>query len=60
MEDKTQEEREDDFKQLFDSILKRIQEDRIHPDEITITDSEIGKAIKDYCKTYKDTIIYKD
>lgn len=61
---KTQEEREDDIMQLFDSILSRLNELRKREtqtdDEIVFTDKEKGIAIKDYCETYKDEITYFD
>lgn len=56
---KDQEDREGDIRQLFGSILSRINERLPKEQEITILDKLINEAVEDYCKTYKDEIMYK-
>ena len=60
---KTTEDREEDFRAVFISILDRIKQDRIkrglkYPDELTILDSELNAAVSDYCKKYNDYVVF--
>ncbi len=56
---KSLEDREADFRQIFGSITMRMNEDRKRGDKILYLDEELGKAVSDYCKTYKDEVVYK-
>lgn len=55
---KTDEDREEDFIQLFHSILSRINEKRNKDEQINFFDREVGEAVQDYVKTYLDYIVY--
>lgn len=56
----TTEEIEGDFRQLFESLLSRINDNRTKDTQIIILDREIAEAVKDYCGTYGDYITHID
>ena len=46
------EEIEADFRQVFYSIWVRINDNRQKTERVTLLDSEVDKAVKEYCKEY--------
>lgn len=56
---KDKDDREEDFRAVFSSILARINEKRSKKDKVLILERELAGAVENYCEEYQDEVMFR-